>query len=499
MAQLPLGNYGVWVWLEARQLASAAIVDDDLVKHDLASNNQKSRDWDTSERTGEAEDQMTEIRDIEYNTRSSDRASGRFHLLGCGMAKKKSASNFNFKRAQGPKAAFRLMRHLSHSLRKPEVFAITGIVQVAAGARGHSSDRGLTVASHFPNVSQCHSDSNASVARTIARHKQDLLSTFQTMVGLPEVPDLTDIAIYQLVDSNMTRGTFSELSSVDERKQSFLVSYSLRGHDDSFPNPIYQHKEQIANLNASALINEEASEQQSGKKTKSRKKSNTKAARGDPTQLPPTTAGDSTTSHSHPQQIPDILSHVQMLTRKMDKFALDNERLTQKVDELTLDNGRLKWKVDELALDDETSTHRANELQAEVKVLQHNNVTLKGQVASLTSTVKMHEITLMAIRRHIVLDLARDKLAQRYALPLMAHRPAELVNIVSARLDKKDARLLPKDALDMIFTSNAIRDSGNTAAHQASKETLSHAGHLSNLHPKCSFGCMFDRWPARSS
>ncbi|KAF9232280.1 hypothetical protein BU15DRAFT_81433 [Melanogaster broomeanus] len=123
--------------------------------------------------------------------------------------------------------------------------------------------------------------------------------------------------------SNSLHTRFSDLT-VDETRQSFMVSFQLTGHDKFLENLVTRHKEQVANATADALINKKASKQPSRRKKKSKKKPNARAARDVPTHPPITTAGDSG------PQMQDILRQVQALANTVDQLAAKIESLERK-------------------------------------------------------------------------------------------------------------------------------------------------------------------------
>jgi len=110
-----------------------------------------------------------------------------------------------------------------------------------------------------------------------------------------------------------------------------------------------------------------------------------------------------------------------------------------------------------------------------------SNAELWKKVNTLTSsntefftTVQRHTKTLNALTRRMVLDDARNKLANDYKLTLDELRPrctdvGPLVERIRSRLNAVDSSLLSNGALAMIFDSsdNSMRDSGNKAAHAA--------------------------------
>ncbi|KAG2153924.1 hypothetical protein DEU56DRAFT_771882 [Suillus clintonianus] len=111
---------------------------------------------------------------------------------------------------------------------------------------------------------------------------------------------------------------------------------------------------------------------------------------------------------------------------------------------------------------------------------------LEASNAQTTATLNRQSTTLHALHRRVVLDEARDVLINRYGLAISDLRLGatgrkrggalgELVRSVRSKLNAEDAALLPDDALKMIFDGgkNTVRQQGNVAAHNASKEELS--------------------------
>ncbi|KIJ66807.1 hypothetical protein HYDPIDRAFT_166273 [Hydnomerulius pinastri MD-312] len=338
-------------------------------------------------------------------------------------------------------------------------------------------------------------DPEDDVLGVVEQHRKELFTALKRTFELPEDPKFSGVSIYQrkyppdrlnnarhathimiftfLVANmdNTKKLSTTRLSDLkaDDRGKSFLVSFPLKGYDNFFGDLVTKHKENIARATAGALINEEASKQASGSKKKSKKRS--KAAQDAPAATSPST-GDSGTSQLNMQE---ILSQFQALSCKVDQFARDNARLIDDNKCHRDDNARLR--DDNASLGDDIASLRDDNrlLKDDIASLRDDNRILKDRVAVLECTVKAHEKTLKALRRRIVLDQARDKLAEKYHLSLSDHKPSDLVLLASARLDSKDAALLRKEALNMIFSHSVIREGGNIAAHEASKEELSYA------------------------
>ncbi|KAF9232278.1 hypothetical protein BU15DRAFT_81431 [Melanogaster broomeanus] len=262
-------------------------------------------------------------------------------------------------------------------------------------------------------------DVQLSFERWVLRRKEtELFAAFKRTFALVEEPGYTSTTIHQLIDPNMKsnrwHNRFSDLT-VDETTQSFMVSFELMGHDKFLET---QHKEQVANATAGALINKGASKQPSRRKKKSKKKSNARAAQDVHVQPPITTVGD------FGPQMQDIHRQVQALTSKVDQLAARIESLEHKTASLWAETASLWAKTASLRA-------KTASLWAKTASLQTETANLKDRVTSLESTVKAHDIALMA-----TLHCSQE-------MPL--------------------------------FAPSAIRDDGNIAAHQASKEDLSHA------------------------
>jgi len=87
---------------------------------------------------------------------------------------------------------------------------------------------------------------------------------------------------------------------------------------------------------------------------------------------------------------------------------------------------------------------------------------------------RQHTKRFYALNRRIVLDDARNKLADDYSFTLDELRPRRadvglLVQHIQTRLNSEHSNLLSYDALTMIFDSSddSMRDIGNKAAHDA--------------------------------
>ncbi|KAG1742180.1 hypothetical protein EDB19DRAFT_1907647 [Suillus lakei] len=113
---------------------------------------------------------------------------------------------------------------------------------------------------------------------------------------------------------------------------------------------------------------------------------------------------------------------------------------------------------------------------------------LKASNTETKATLDRHSSTLHALHRRVVLDEARDLLINRYDFAINDLRLGgpktaaekrkalrELVQAVRSKLNAEDKALLSDKALQMIFESgkNTVRQQGNDAAHNASKEDLS--------------------------
>jgi hypothetical protein len=97
---------------------------------------------------------------------------------------------------------------------------------------------------------------------------------------------------------------------------------------------------------------------------------------------------------------------------------------------------------------------------------------------SLHSSLK-HAKTLYGLKRRIVLDDARKKIATDYGLTLDQLRPRRsevgaLVARIRSLLTSEHSKLLSNEALTLIFDSreNSMREDGNKAAHEASPSDL---------------------------
>ncbi|KAF9245065.1 hypothetical protein BU15DRAFT_59221 [Melanogaster broomeanus] len=310
-------------------------------------------------------------------------------------------------------------------------------------------------------------NSSWSVADINTRLERELFATFTRTFALEKEPEYTTTRIHQLLNPNMrfnpSRTHFSDLT-VDTTTQEFLVSFPLTSQDNFFGSLMTRHKEQIANLNADALISAEALKRPSEGKKKSKKKSDTKAVHDVPVQPPITMAGD-----PGPQM--DFLGQLQSLSNTVNQLGARVQSLEDENTNLKTENATLRAQVVNLEADNADLRSKVVNLEAKVVNLEADN-------ADLRSTVKAHERTLMAIRRRIVLDEARDKLEEKYQISLPFSVPlADFVHSLSTQLDSTDAANLPRRALWMIFASSptTIRGSGNIAAHQASEEDLSNA------------------------
>jgi hypothetical protein len=80
----------------------------------------------------------------------------------------------------------------------------------------------------------------------------------------------------------------------------------------------------------------------------------------------------------------------------------------------------------------------------------------------------------------MVLDDARHKLIRHYKFKFEELWPRKvgvdaLVSLVRSKLNEEHSKLLSKDALWMIFDSSdgSVRDQGNAAAHESSKDVCS--------------------------
>ena len=88
----------------------------------------------------------------------------------------------------------------------------------------------------------------------------------------------------------------------------------------------------------------------------------------------------------------------------------------------------------------------------------------------MTVTLK-HITKLHALHRRVLLDLAREKLLERYPIaePMSSHKLAEALISRRAADDREE---LPNKAVRMVC-SGTLREDGNIAAHQASFDDLS--------------------------
>jgi hypothetical protein len=177
------------------------------------------------------------------------------------------------------------------------------------------------------------------------------------------------------------------------------------------------------------------------------------------------------------------------------KLQSSNSELISKVNGLTFSNAELKASNAELkASNAELISSNAElissnaELSDKVHKLASSNaemsITLQqvSRLFCLDSAAllmclffRQHTTRFHALNRRIVLDDARNKLANEYNFTLDELRPRRLdvgllVQLIQSRLNREHSNLLSCDALTMMFDSSddSMRDSGNKAAHGAS-------------------------------
>jgi len=176
------------------------------------------------------------------------------------------------------------------------------------------------------------------------------------------------------------------------------------------------------------------------------------------------------------------------LKSRVNGLTLSNAVLTSKVDGLTSSNAGLTSSNTVLTSSNTVLTSsntvltsKVNGLTSSVNGLTSSNVELKEKVYKLvasntdiSSTLQSHKKILHALNRRMVLDDARNKLANEYSFTLDELRPrrsdvGSLIRRIQSKLKAEHAKLLSYDALAMIFDSsdNSIRDDGNRAAHEA--------------------------------
>ncbi|KIM79917.1 hypothetical protein PILCRDRAFT_823094 [Piloderma croceum F 1598] len=131
--------------------------------------------------------------------------------------------------------------------------------------------------------------------------------------------------------------------------------------------------------------------------------------------------------------------------------------------------GRIDGQADDIRALQSSNT----KLLEKVNELTSSNAELKSSNSVFSTTLQRHTKTLHALKRRIVLDDARNKIAHDYSFTFDELRPRHsdigpLVQRIRSKLNAEDSSLLSNDALTMIFYSseNSVRDGGNKAAHE---------------------------------
>jgi uncharacterized phage infection (PIP) family protein YhgE len=163
----------------------------------------------------------------------------------------------------------------------------------------------------------------------------------------------------------------------------------------------------------------------------------------------------------------DLKSKVNGLTSSNAELTSSNAELTSKVNGLTSKVTGLTSSNVELTSSNAKLTSSNTDLLEKVRKLAASN-------SDMSTTLQSHTKTLHALNRRMVLDDARNKLANDYSFTLDELRPrgsdvGSLVQHIQSKLNAEHARLLSRDALTMIFDSSddSMRDDGNKAAHKA--------------------------------
>ncbi|KAI9572324.1 hypothetical protein HD554DRAFT_2168541 [Boletus coccyginus] len=344
-----------------------------------------------------------------------------------------------------------------------------------------TGDWGPATAASVSQELTCNTSSDLSQV-TLAVGKE-LSSKFQQTFKLPEEPQLLAVKTYKCTSSRPS-STFGIGASIVfagtdaggqnlpqtpiisnleiQENQEVMVSFKLspsHQYDNFFGDLVQGHKENIVTAPVGALIREEEQSKLAHGKKRGRKKKLASATGATATQDVPTQCAvapsSSTTNDSVLHRMKTLESVVSQLNDRVG--VLEDENRT-----LKLDNRRLQ--------------ESNKSLEGQVRSLQGQVISLEGQVGSLQDQVRSDSKTLNALRRRIVLDQARAILVTKYALGNQTQiSSSDLVEKVLSLLDNRDASLLSREALKLIFTWSAIRGKGNTAAHEASDQDISFA------------------------
>ncbi|KAG1791855.1 uncharacterized protein HD556DRAFT_624820 [Suillus plorans] len=139
---------------------------------------------------------------------------------------------------------------------------------------------------------------------------------------------------------------------------------------------------------------------------------------------------------------------------------------------------------------DETIKHLDDKIKYQDETIKHQDETithLDDKIQGLEVSLEHYSAVVRVLHRRVVLDDARSLLSTRYGFPPTSLRPGyreadgqptkslgQLVKEVRLKLNQDDARLLPDEALKMIFdsTGGTVRGEVNKVAHRASAEDL---------------------------